>query len=257
MGKKKNTDIVVVEPVVQSPAQVDSFIETALKANASPETMERLFALHEKVQANIARGAFTQALSDFQKACPEIKKNKKVLNKNGTLRYQYASLDSIGNQIKEPLSKNGLSYSWDVIKKENNMSVTVTITHVLGHKETSTLEIPIAVDQYMTEPQKYASAQTYAKRYTLINALGITTADEDDDATTAGIKPEKNPPSAKAQIMLALRRLGRETDDKIVIQEAVMSITGLELVENNYEEIIARLHVSIKEKEEYEKSESN
>ncbi len=84
----------------------------------------------------------------------------------------------------------------DVEHKDAHMKVTCKLTHFKGHSETSTFEIPISKDQYMTEPQKYASAQTYAKRYTFTNVLGITTADEDTDATDVGeegdVKSEKS-----------------------------------------------------------------
>lgn len=247
--EKSKTSVARVEQ--KSPTQVDSFIEQAIAAKAPVETLERLFKLHKEVQAEQAKSAFTQALADFQGECPKIEKNKKVLNKDGrSVRYQYASLDSIGNQIKETLKKHNLSYSWDVEKKDNNMLVTVTVTHVLGHSEKSSIEIPIAVDGYMTEPQKYASAQTYAKRYTLINALGITTADEDTDATD--VADQKNAKSPKSRIVLSLRRLGYETDDAEVIKEKVKELTKLPLVEKNYEEIASRLDALVKEKEEYE-----
>lgn len=239
------------EIVIKDDKSVASFITKAIEMNAPIETLERLFALHKEVQAEQARAAYTQALAKFQKECPEIKKNKIVKNKDGqSVRYKFASLDSITMQIKDVVAKNGLAYTWDVIKKDNNMSVTCTITHVLGHKEQSTFEIPITPSDFMTQPQTYASAQTFAKRYTLMNALGIATAEEDTDATD--VKQQKNAKSPKAKIVIALKRLGYATDDVVVIKETIMKLTQLELVEKNYEEIVARLNVAITEKEEHD-----
>lgn len=241
---------VVVKDNKPAVHNVDSFIAQAISANAPIETMERLFALHEKVEANKAKSAYVEALANFQSECPVITKNKKVMNKDGrTVRYEYASLDGIGVQIKKPLAKHGLSYSWDVKKKENNMEVVCTVTHKMGHSASSTIEIPISADGYMTEPQKYASAQTYAKRYTLINALGITTADLDDDATT--VNDQKDALDPKAKIMFNLRRLGHDSNERNVIEESVKELTKLDLVEANYSEIVSRLEALVMEAEEY------
>lgn len=242
--------------IVAQPSQVGDFIAKAIETNAPVETMERLFALHEKVEANKAKSAYVEALALFQSECPVIKKNKKVMNKDGrTVRYEYASLDGIGVQIKKHLAANGLSYSWDVKKKDNNMEVVCTVTHKFGHSESSTIEIPISADGYMTEPQKYASAQTYAKRYTLINALGITTADDDSDASDVG--DQKDALDPKAKIMFNLRRLGYDMHDREVIEEKVKELTKLQLEEKNYSEIVSRLEALVIEKEEYEQSTDN
>lgn len=235
--------------VHQENGSVESLISQAIAGNVPVETLERLFSLRERVNAERAKAAFVEALATFQSQCPIIEKTKKVLNKDGrSVRYQYAPLDAIVNQIKKPLADNKLSYSWDVKHADNHMSVTVKITHVLGHSETSSLDIPISPDGYMTEPQKYASAQTYAKRYTLLNGLGITTADEDTDASDVG--KEKDARSPKAKIMFRLRTLKQPTKTKEEIEAAVTKLTGLTLEDKNFEEIVTRLDVIIAEQHE-------
>src|SRR4051812_31540754 len=135
---KKTTDVVVKQP----DASVETFISQAITAGASVETLERLFDLRAKVKAEAASEAFVEALGAFQQACPVIKKTKRVLNKDGKLRYQYAPLDGISEQIRQPMRTAGLSYSWDTKHEEGHMKVTCKITHTLGHSETSMLEIP-------------------------------------------------------------------------------------------------------------------
>lgn len=227
-------------------ASVETFISQAIASNASVETLERLFDLRAKVKAEAAAEAFVEALGAFQQACPTIKKTKKVINKDGhSVRYQFAPLDAISAQIKTPMRVAGLSYSWDTKHEEGHMKVTCKITHILGHFETSTLEIPIDKEGFMTAPQKYASAQTFAKRYTLVNALGITTADEDDDSLST--PKESDAKSIKAKITLRLRTLGEKTGTRADVEAAVKKLTHLELVEKNYEEIAARLQAIIEE----------
>lgn len=237
------------EVVVRSENSAEGLIQQAVAAGASVETMERLFALRKEVKAEQAKEAFHSALMQFQLDCPVIKKTKKVLNKDGrTVRYQFAPLDSITAQIRKPISNNSFSYSWDTKHTTDHMEVTCKLTHVLGHFDTSTMEIPIDKEGYMTAPQKYASAVTFAKRQTLLNVVGITTADEDTDATDYG--KEKDAMSPKAKIVFLLKSLKADVTTKESIAAAVKKIAQLDLVESNYEEIIGRLEAQVQENRE-------
>jgi len=238
--------------VVSKENEVAGFIQQAIEKGLPVETMEKLFALREKVKQEQAREAFVFAMAKFQKAVPVIEKSKKVLNKDGSLRYQYAPLDVIVQQIKKPLADNGLSYSWTVENREGFIKATAKVTHSFGHSESSTFEIPIDKEGYMTAPQKYASALTFAKRYAFCNVLGISTADEDTDATD--VNKEKTAKSPKSQIIFSLKVLGEKSKTVGEVEEAVKRLTGLELSEKNYLEISGRLGALISEKHEYENS---
>jgi hypothetical protein len=250
--KNKNSETSIAK-TPNDEAQVAQFIQQAIAKNLPVETMERLFALHKDVKAEKAREEFVSALSKFQKEMPVITKDKKVLNKDGkTIRYQYAPLESIIEQIKESLTNNGLSYTWKVKNREGFIKAIAKITHIFGHSEESSFEVPIDKEGYMTMPQKYASALTFAKRYSLCDALGISTADEDTDATD--VNKEKSAKSLKAQIVLLLRNLGEKNDTKEQCEKAVKNLTKLELANKNYQEIISRLEALISEKQEYDNS---
>ncbi len=236
------------EIAVSQSAQVETFISQAIAANLPVESMERLFALRKEVKAELAKEQFTVALGKFQGECPTIKKTKKVNDKAGKLRYQYAPLDGIADQIRKSLAKNRLAYSWDVKNIEGHMQVTCKITHVLGHFETSMFEIPVDKEAYMSAPQKYASAQTFAKRYTLINALGISTGDEDQDANDVGKEP--TPKSEKSQIVFLLKELKQKTGTAAECSDAVKKLTSLVLEEKNFGQIIDRLEVIVEERHE-------
>lgn len=230
---------------------IQNMIQQAIQSGASVETMERLFQLYTNMKGEKAKEEYVKALAQFQSQCPVIEKKKKVNGKDGKLRYTYAPLEDIIQQIKKPLADNGLSYSWDIQHENNHMIATVSITHAMGHTEKSTFEIPIDPNQYMTSPQRYASAQTYAKRYTLTNALGISTADEDTDAVD--VNKEANAKSVKSQIVFLLKQLGEDVKTKESITKAVKAKTNLSLIEKNYEEIVTRLEVIINE-QSYEDS---
>ena len=233
--KKQTTEIVVKQN------EVAGFIQQAISQNLPVETMERLFTLHKEVKAENAREEFVLALAKFQSEVPVIKKTRKVFNRDGsTLRYMYAPMDSVIEQIKKPLAGNGFSYNWDSSREEKHIKVVCKLTHIAGHNEKSTFDIPIIESSFMSSPQSYATAQSYAKRYTLLNVLGIGTADEDTDAVDTDNKGAK---SEKARIVFLLRGLGEKTETKEQIQKAVKGIANLGLEKKNYGEIINRLDV--------------
>jgi len=174
---------IVVGPKDPSP---ESLIKYGMDKGVPVETMERLLAMRTQIKAEQAREAFNHAMSRFQRACPIINKTKQVKNKNSnSVRYSYAPLEDIVSQVRGVLSDCGLNYSFDTSPGVNgDISVKCTIRHVDGHQESSSFSAPIDKDAYMNAPQKVAATHTYAKRYALCDALGILTANEDDDANS-------------------------------------------------------------------------
>lgn len=236
------------EIVKKEETQVQTLIAQAIEKGLPVETMEKLLAMQERWEAAQAKKEFVSALAQFQSDCPVVGKTKKVLNKDGTVRYQYAPLDSIVEKIKKPLKSAGLSYTWDVKNEQGFITAVATITHERGYSQTSEFKIPIDTEGYMTAPQKYASALTFAKRYSLCNALGISTGEEDTDAVDVG--KEKDAKSVKANIVLKLRTLGKATKTKSDIETSVKDLVKLDLTPENYDEIDSRLSVIISENNE-------
>src|SRR5690606_20296061 len=116
----------------------------AIEKGLDVTTLEKLLAMKERVDKERAREAFVEAMAEFQGACPIIEKTKVVLNKDGkSVRYKFAPLDAIVEQIKEPLKDNGLAYRWEVENKEGLIKAICIVTHKMGHSEKSDFEIPI------------------------------------------------------------------------------------------------------------------
>lgn len=205
----------------------EELIQQAITQGASVETMEKLLAMRRELRAEAAKEAFDEAMANFQAECPVIKKTSKVYEKNSTtkVRYTYATIDSIVDQVKERLSKNGLSYTLRVKNDYKMLTVTCRVTHKMGHSEESDFTVPISSELYMTDVQKFGARSTFAKRYAFCNAFGIMTGDGDTDAVEEPASPkttQKQPLQAKAQ----------ETDDQRVqrlrvIDSIEMSLKGM------------------------------
>jgi hypothetical protein len=86
------------------------------------------------------------------------------------------------------------------------MTVSCVVTHAGGHSKRSKMTLPVDSKAGCSEQQKYGAAQTYAQRYSLIQALGLTTCDEDDD----GNAPAPDGPTISEQQQADLRALAAE-----------------------------------------------
>jgi hypothetical protein len=80
---------------------------------------------------------------------------------------------------------NGLSFSWDSKTTDKMIMCICTLTHVNGHKETASFECPTDSKAGMSEQQKVASALTFARRQSLVQVLGLTVTDPDEDGGEA------------------------------------------------------------------------
>jgi hypothetical protein len=216
--KRKNGSGTAIVPVSGAmvaaviPFDPEALIAKGIEHGISVEGLERLLAMRERLKAEQARSAFVQAVAQFQGACPIIAKAASVRDKSGKERYRYASLEAIVQQVGPLLRASELTYRIDTRIEEGQATALIAIciiTHRDGHSESSEFRVPIDRDSFMSEPQKFGAASTFAKRYAFTNALGILTADKDTDAP---------PPGAPAPIRLApqqifeLRRLMREAE---------------------------------------------
>lgn len=241
----------VAEQPQEAPTDPNSLIALAVKQEASVETLERLFELQQKVQASNAKSAFTKAMSELQSELPIIKKLKQ-----GHVA-MFAPLEDIIHETKEPIKKHGFSYRWNTQQNEKYITVTCIATHIDGHSEETTMtseqEEVVTGNQSgkatKSAPQRAASTITFLKRYTFVNMFGVTVAGEDFDGRMEQMKP-KLPANPKAKIMSLLKSLNVDTSDGEVIKEEVKKLTGDELVEENFDEIISKLTVLWQERQE-------
>lgn len=159
------------------------FITQAISQNLDIDKLERLLAMKERWDKDQARKAFFEALSSFQAECPDLRKTKPVsYNKTDAPAYYYAPLSDIDRQIKALLNKHGLTKRFEIVQEgEKIKGVTCVVTHFLGHSESTTVPTIADTSGGKNAIQAIGSGVQYGQRYSLIAALGITTADQDID----------------------------------------------------------------------------
>ena len=135
--------------------------------------------LQERWNAQQAKKSFLKAMSEFQSKCPVLKKSKTV--KFNAVQYKYIPLGQITAQIKELLMECGLSYRWETKDSEGKITITCIVSHVDGHSEQNSMMAGKDNSGAKNDIQQIGSTMTYLQRYTLIGALGISSADNDVD----------------------------------------------------------------------------
>lgn len=213
------------QPVETVPVKIDvnpeSLISQAIRQKLPVEQMEKILAMRTELKKEWAKEQFFLSLADFQRKCPIIKKTKKVLNKDKTLRYKYAPLDEIIKQTRDLIYQYGFSYVISTTQSDDMVSAKCILHHVSGHSEHTSLAVPIDKTAFMTESQKVASALTFAKRYALCDALGILTQDTDDN--TQFTEPE-------------LKRKAIKQPEKLTIENICNKIHEFGIAQCNGEE---------------------
>lgn len=191
MENKEQEGALVVLPATEvNPA---SLLEMAVKQDLDIVKLEKLMELQERFQKNQARRNYFEAMSLFQSLVPEITKSKLI--SFGNTKYKFAPLGEIDAQIKSAMNECGLSKRWELSYPDGNkIECRCVITHKDGHSENTIMQGIGDTSGNKNLIQQSASTITYLQRYTLIAALGLTTADEDNDAQGAqgDSKPTKN-----------------------------------------------------------------
>ncbi|MFO1546579.1 ERF family protein [Lactiplantibacillus plantarum] len=100
-------------------------------------------------------------------------------SKNGYVKYQdyhYVKLEDLINSINKGLKDTGLAWLQDTKTEENAVSVRTIILHEDGYiYESSWVTINTS-----GKAQDIGSAMTYAKRYSLGTAFGVSSESDDD-----------------------------------------------------------------------------
>jgi len=128
------------------------------------------------------------ALAKFQGQITSVKKDAI----NPYFKSRYATLDTIWDTIRKPLSDNGLSVTqtMNFVASEKPLHILDT---TLYHTSGEWISGSMILNPVKDDPQGLGSAISYARRYSLSAILGIV-ADEDDDANEATTEKPVSPP---------------------------------------------------------------
>lgn len=124
-----------------------------------------------------------KALSAAQAEITIAKKDRK----NSYFQSDYATLSSVWEAIRQPLSKNGLAILQPCRFEDGNVIVTTLLSHTSGQWISEELLMPSMMSKKgssemmaSSSPQAIGSVMTYARRYALSAMVGVAPDDDDD-----------------------------------------------------------------------------
>jgi hypothetical protein len=160
----------------------------AMQKGYTPELIKQMMDLQVRYEENEARKAYHEAMAAFKANPPEIGKDKMVSFKVGdrTTAYTHASLANVTDKINRALSEHGLSAGWTTVQNEKGITVTCTITHKLGHSQSTSLTAAPDTSGSKNAIQAIGSTVSYLERYTILALTGLATHDMDDDGGKGG-----------------------------------------------------------------------
>lgn len=166
----------------------------ALDPKCDMEKLERLMALQERMEAKSALEAFNAAFAEMQCEMPSVEKR----TENTHTKKMYADLDDINYAVRPVMAKFGFGVSFKIVNQANGVSITGILMHKSGHREETTMVLPLDTGAGRSAVQSVGSTTTYGKRYVMCALLNITSGDDNDnDGNPCGTEQLVTPAQAR------------------------------------------------------------
>jgi len=210
----------VAQPTALAP------IEIVARAAADPsvdaDKMERLYALMERQQQQLAEVAFNDAMSAAQGKMGRISADAT----NPQTRSKYATYGKLDHALRPIYSSHGFSLSFDTTDspKEDHARFLCYVSHSAGHTRTYRIDMPVdgkgaKGNDVMTKTHAVGSGASYGMRYLLKMIFNVAVGEDDDDGNAAGRAPTEAEVKAERWVEIA-NRIG--APDEYVKQRAEM-----------------------------------
>ncbi|MFA5525929.1 MAG: ERF family protein [Acholeplasmataceae bacterium] len=166
-------------------------------------------------------------------------------SENPFLRSRYADLSSVWDAIRTPLTDNGLAVVQACIPSDGTI---VRLRTVLLHDSGEYISSEIAMVPKDTLPQSMGSCLTYARRYALCAMVGVSTEDDDGNASARERKVATHaPPAADLTPLAALIAEHGITDEQQQAWCEYFKVANLGgLTQDQVDAIVRKIHISVK-----------
>lgn len=217
-----------------------TILQVIQRAAADPqcdiEKMERLMAMHERMQDRQAEAAFNTAMAAMQSELPSIAERGE-----GHQKTRYALLEDINDVVKPILQKHGFAVSYKVEHHQGGINVTGILMHSAGHREQTTMLLPNDTSGSKNAVQAVGSAVSYGRRYVICALLNITTRGSDDDGYAAGPVTPRITPVQAAMLQALLGQCSESTRQGFTKMHGSPS----EIAKADYDKISAQLKKAV------------
>jgi hypothetical protein len=172
-----------VVPINDSAALMAAVARAASDPNVDVEKMERLFAMHERMEAKQAEAAFNGAMSRVQASMRRIATDKT----NSQTHSEYATYAALDRVLRPLYTAEGLSLSFDTEPApENCVGMICYASHEGGHTRTYRAVVPsdgkgAKGNDVMTKTHAFGSGTAYGMRYLLKMIFNVAIGNDPDD----------------------------------------------------------------------------
>jgi ribosomal protein S5 len=199
VAKMAPTQVQSVQP--EGSALISMIERAARDPSVDIDKMERLFQMHERVEAKQREAAFNTAMAAAQEELRPVARKLR----NSQTNSNYADLAAISEAADPVIHKHGFG----VIASEftsaipQHIGVRLKVTHSAGHSEAYYFNIPLdgtglKGNANKTATHAYASTITYGRRYAKCAVFDIATKnDTDGNQPTGSITPDQTEELAK------------------------------------------------------------
>ena len=185
LERQKKADMNPLEMVQTSPLAI---LKAAVDQGAPIDTIERLVALQERMQAKEAERQWDDAMNRCQKQMRVIGVNAT----NPQTRSRYANYEKLDSVLRPIYSAEGFSLSFGTIDCPINEHVRVTCrVSRSGYSRDYQVDMPTdgkgpKGGDVMTKTHAAGSAVAYGMRYLLKMIFNVAVGETDDDGNAAG-----------------------------------------------------------------------
>jgi hypothetical protein len=165
-------------PVGSSPLM--TMLSDAIQKGMSIDVIREIKAMAKEFEADDQRRQFDAAFASAKAEIEPIVRTRD--GHNG----KYADFAAVADAVDPILSKYGLSYRHRSVVAEGRITVICKLAHKGGYFEETELPAPPDKTGNKNEIQAIGSTLTYLQRYTLLLALGLSTAHDDNGRAAGG-----------------------------------------------------------------------
>lgn len=188
-AQPKQGELVAHEPnapaLGESAAVIQMIERLAVNPAVDVDKVLQLMEMRNRVAAQASQAAFDTALAAMQPEIPAIEERGGIKNNAGKVQSTYALWEDVNEVLKPILARHDFSLTFKV----KNAPGLVSVTAILGghgHREETTLDLPVDGSGSKNAVQAIGSSTSYGKRYTAGLLLNLTSRGQDDDGKAAG-----------------------------------------------------------------------
>ena len=178
---------------VRHTSALDTLLSDPERLAAVPvETVERLYAIHRDIEADLSRRAFAVAFNTLQSRMTPV--HKKATNTHTASRYVLA--EHVHAMLAPLLHEEGFAWSSSMgdCPTPGHLRIVLTLRHIGGHVETHFYDAPVddrGIKGAATKTALHGSRSTwtYCERTLLSKVCGIRETLDDDGNAGGNVGP--------------------------------------------------------------------